>query len=65
MSTDIVTTWVKVKALIESDLQSARDRLEKPSLSFEDTLVTRGEIRALKRLLDPVTHQQDQNVSPD
>ena len=65
MSTDIHTTWAKVKALIEKELQSVRDRLEKPNLSFEDTLVARGEIRALKNLLDPDTHRQDENAAPE
>lgn len=65
MSTNIHTTWPKVKALIEKELQSVRDRLEKPTLSFEDTLIARGEIRALKSLLDPETHRQEQNDAPE
>lgn len=44
--------WATVKAKLEADLAGLRSRLENTSLEYGDTQVLRGEIRALKRILD-------------
>lgn len=44
-------TWPVVVAHIEKELLSLRNRLESSTLDPRDTDVTRGEIRALKKLL--------------
>ncbi len=44
-------TWPVVVARVEEELKSLRSRLESSSLDLRDTDITRGEIRALKKLL--------------
>lgn len=44
-------TWPVVVARIEDELKSLRSRLESSTLDLRDTDITRGEIRALKKLL--------------
>lgn len=44
--------WPVVRAHVEKELESLRARLESTNLDASATQVVRGEIRALKRLLD-------------
>ena len=44
--------WPVVRAHIEKELEGLRNRLESTNLDLSATQVVRGEIRALKRLLD-------------
>lgn len=44
--------WPVVRAHIEKELDGLRNRLESTNLDLSATQVVRGEIRALKRLLD-------------
>ncbi len=44
--------WAHVKKYAETELSSLRNRLESPATDHDQTQVLRGEIRALKRLLD-------------
>ncbi|WP_395451186.1 hypothetical protein ACHMW7_16170 [Aminobacter sp. UC22_36] len=46
------TTWLAVKAHAESEIEKARTRLEMPSLTQTETDVERGQIKALRALLD-------------
>lgn len=59
--------WQRVVAHVEEELKSLRSKLEKPDLSERDTQVVRGEIRALKRLLElpqTLAPQQTQLAPP-
>lgn len=44
--------WAKVMAYAQDELTSARAKLEKPGATRDEDMVVKGEIRALKRLLD-------------
>jgi hypothetical protein len=44
--------WSRVKHWADEELKSLRSKLEAPVRSHEETQVIRGEIRALKRLID-------------
>lgn len=46
------TTWRVVADAIQSRLSELRDQLEKPTLDSTGTTLARGEVKALKELLD-------------
>ena len=59
--------WGRVKAWAESELAQLRKELESPNCLWDSTVLKRGEIRALTRLLDlPTTlaAQAPSNVPP-
>ncbi len=52
-------SWTQVRHKVEQRLLTLRDQLESPEVDFAKTQCLRGEIRALKRLLDlPVEIQE-------
>lgn len=59
--------WPVVRQTLEDRLADARKRLENPSTEHSETQLLRGEIRALKRLLDlpeDLAAQQQQLAPP-
>lgn len=44
--------WLKLKKNFETELESLRNRLESPGLTQDQTLIVRGEIIRLRKVLD-------------
>lgn len=44
--------WLKLKKHFEAELESLRNRLESPGLTQDQTLIVRGEIIRLRKVLD-------------
>lgn len=44
--------WLKLKKNFETELESLRTRLESPGLTQDQTLIVRGEIIRLRKVLD-------------
>lgn len=44
--------WAKLKRHLQEELDSARSKLESPSLTHEQSLLLRGEILRLRKMLD-------------
>lgn len=44
--------WAKLKKHLQEELDSARSKLESPSLTHEQSLLLRGEILRLRKMLD-------------
>lgn len=44
--------WAKLKKHIQDELESARSKLETPSLAHDQSLLLRGDIIRLRKMLD-------------
>jgi len=43
--------WIKLKKHLQEELESARNKLESPQITHEQSLLLRGEIMRLRKLL--------------